>query len=65
MTDAAGPDAVTLEVYVEARRPIAGVGVDHHGGVVMTPAQGEIIDPQHPRGSAKSITQFMRRARSR
>lgn len=29
--------------------PGAGVGVDHHGGVVMTPAQGEIIDPQHPR----------------
>jgi hypothetical protein len=27
----------------------AGVGVDQHGGVVMTSAQGEIIDPQHPR----------------
>jgi hypothetical protein len=29
--------------------PGAGVGVDQHGGVVMTSAQGEIIDPQHPR----------------
>ncbi|GHF37123.1 hypothetical protein GCM10017566_07840 [Amycolatopsis bartoniae] len=29
--------------------PGAGVGVDQYGGVVMRPAQGEIIDPQHPR----------------
>jgi hypothetical protein len=31
--------------------PGAGVGVDQHGGVVMPSAQGEVIDPQHPRHS--------------
>jgi hypothetical protein len=29
--------------------PDTGVGVDHHGGVVVTPTQGEIVDPQHLR----------------
>lgn len=29
--------------------PGTGVGVDQHRGVVMTSAQSEIIDPQHPR----------------
>jgi hypothetical protein len=32
--------------------PGAGVGVDHHSGAVMMPAQGEIVDPQHLRHRA-------------
>ena len=34
--------------------PGAGVGVDQHGGVVVPPAQCEVVDPQCPPHTARS-----------
>jgi hypothetical protein len=33
--------------------PLAGLGVDQHGRVTLTPAQGEVVDAEHARDARR------------